>query len=596
VRHASLKTIYLVEIALVLILLFIAIILFATEKLPVDVVTLLLLIVLTLTRILTPAEAFEGFSSDFIIILASIFVISGALHETGMLDRLGSQLTRVANTSPLMLTIYIMVFTSTLSAFMNNTTVTALLVGPIIGMTRKMGVSASKILMPVAFSSILGGTCTLIGTSTNVAVSGYMAKIGMPSLGMFELLPVGIILVVIGLVYMILIGRHLLPGQTTSSLTDNYSIREYLTEVVIIPGSPLVGQKIFQSNLSSLDIRILQVIRSKVSLFPTPAMVFQVGDLLLVESKLEELMKIKETSGIEIRADMLGDNALQQGDIQLAEVLITPDSNLVHRNLKDSNFRQRFGLVILAIYRHGQTLRDKISKIDFRLGDLLLVQGPEEKLNYLRESKDLAILGDFKPTGFRRRRGVATLVLFALAVLTGSLELAPLSICFLTVAVMCVVLKTLTPEKAYQAIEWRLLILIGGMSAFGTAMQKTGTSDFISHYIVMFVSPYGHLAVMAGFILLTVFLTQPMSNAAAALVVLPIAIQTAKELAINPRSFAIAIMLGASVSLITPFEPSCILVYGPGKYKFFDFFKVGSLLTLILVIVLIITIPIFWPL
>ena len=562
-----------------------------------DVVTLLLLIVLTLTQILTPAEAFEGFSSDFIIILASIFVISGALQETGMLDRMGSQLTRLGNnTSPLLLTVYIMIFTSVISAFMNNTTVTALLVGPIVGMTSKMCVSASKFLMPVAFASILGGTCTLIGTSTNVAVSGYMSKIGMTSVGMFEILPIGIILVIIGILYMVLIGRHFLPGQMIASLADNYSIREYLTEVVIVRGSPLIGQKIFQSNLSSLDIRILQVIRNKISLFPTPSMVFQDGDLLLVESKLEELMKIKETSGIEIRADMLGDSALQQGDIQLAEVLITPGSNLVYRNLKDSNFRQRFGLVILAIYRHGQTLRDKISKIDFRLGDLLLVQGPDEKISYLKESKDLAILGDFKPTGFRRRRGLATLVLFALAVVVGSLGWVPLSICFLTVAVMCVVLKTLTPEKAYRAIEWRLLILIGGMSAFGTAMQNTGTSELISHYIVLFISPYGHLAVMTGLIVLTVFLTQPMSNAAAALVVLPIAIQTAQELSVNPRSFAIAIMLSASVSLITPFEPSCILVYGPGKYKFFDFFKVGSLLTLILVIVLIITIPIFWPL
>jgi len=585
-----------VEIALVLGLLIIAITLFATEKLPVDVVTLLLLIVLTLTRILTPAEAFEGFSSDFIIILASIFVISGALQETGMLDRLGSQLTRLGDTSPTRLTIYIMVFTSVISAFMNNTTVTALLVGPLIGMTRKMDLSASKILMPVAFASILGGTCTLIGTSTNVAVSGYMEKIGMPTLGMFELLPVGLILVVVGLVYMMVIGRHMLPEQKAASLADNYSIREYLTEIVVIPGSPLIGQKIFQSNLSSLDIRILQVIRNKVSLFPTPAMVFQSGDLLLVESKLEELLKIKETSGIEIRADMLGDSALQQGDIQLAEVLITPGSNLVYRTLKDSNFRQRFGLVILAVYRHGQTLRDKISKISFRLGDLLLVQGPEDKINYLKESKDLAILGDFKPTGFRQRRGLATLLLFGLAVLVGSLGWAPLSICFLTVAVLCVMLKSMTPEKAYRTIEWRLLILIGGMSAFGTAMEKTGTSVLISQYVVQYVSPFGNLAVMAGFILLTVFLTQPMSNAAAALVVLPVAIQTANDLHVNPRSFAIAIMLSASVSLITPFEPSCILVYGPGKYKFFDFFKVGSLLTLILVVILLFTIPIFWPL
>ena len=176
-------------------------------------------------------------------------------------------------------------------------------------------------------------------------------------------------------------------------------------------------------------------------------MIIQAGDLLLVESKLDTLLKIKQTSGIEIRADMLGDTDLQQGDIQLAEVLITPESNLLYRTLKESNFRQRFGLVILAIYRHGQTLRDKISKIDFRLGDLLLVQGPEEKMSYLRESRDLAILGEFKPIGYKQRRGLATLILFGLAVIIGSAHIAPLSISFLTAAVCCVLLKALSPEK-----------------------------------------------------------------------------------------------------------------------------------------------------
>lgn len=583
-------------IALILGLLVIAIVLFATEKLSVDVVTLLLLIVLTVTRILTPTEAFAGFSNDFIIILASIFVISGALQEAGILDRFGSQLTRLGDTKPSVLTACIMGVTSVISAFMNNTTVTALLIGPIIGLTKKTPITASKVLMPMAFASILGGTCTLIGTSTNVAVSGYMDKIGMPALGMFEILPIGLILVGVGTAYMVLVGIRLLPDHPTVSLADNYSLREYLTEVVIVSGSPLIGQRLFQTTLSSLDICILQVIRKGISLFPDPAMVFEEGDLLLVESKLEELMKIKQTIGMEIKADMLGDSALAQGDIQLAEVLITPGSNLQQRTLKESRFRQRFGLVILAIYRHGQTLRDKISKIDFRLGDLLLVQGPEEKMNYLRASNDLAILGDFKPATFSSKRGWLILALFGGAIVVGSLGWVPLSICFLAVAVACVMTKTITADKAYRAIEWRLLILIGGMSAFGTAMQKTGTSQFLSQYIVEYISPFGTLAVLAGFIVLTVFLTQPMSNAAAALVVLPVAIQTAEQLSVNPRTFAIGVMLSASVSLITPFEPSCILVYGPGKYKFFDFFKVGSVLTFLLVAILIITIPIFWPL
>jgi di/tricarboxylate transporter len=233
------------EIALVLGLLIAAITLFATEKLSVDIVTLILLIILTLTNILTPAEAFAGFSSDFSIILASVFVVSGALRETGVLDRIGAKLVKVSNVKPTILMIYIMGITGTISAFMNNTTVTALFVGPVLGVCRKLNISASKLLMPLAFASILGGTCTLIGTSTNVAVSGYMKQVGIASIGMFEILPIGLILFSAGMVYMVLLGKRFLPDYKDQNLTDDYAIREYLSEVVVIRNSPLIGQKLW---------------------------------------------------------------------------------------------------------------------------------------------------------------------------------------------------------------------------------------------------------------------------------------------------------------------------------------------------------------
>lgn len=584
------------QIALVLGLLLLAIVLFATEKLSVDIVTLLLLIVLTVAGILTPAEAFAGFSSDFIIILASIFVISGALRETGVLDRIGANLARASDIRPTTLMAYIMVITGAISAFMNNTTVTALFVGPVMSVSKRMNVSVSKLLIPLAFASILGGTCTVIGTSTNVAVSGYLKQTGMPAIGFFEILPIGLILFGTGMLYMILVGKRFLPDYHDSELTDDYAIREYLSEVVVVKSSPLIGQKISASNLSQLDIRILQLIRDKQSFFPYPHLTIESGDMLLVEARLNELMKIKETNGIEIKADTLEDADIQTNGIQLAEVLITnTESELVGNTIKNTGFRQRYGLVVLAVYRRGQTLRDKISSIELQLGDLLLVQGTSERIKAIRESRDLAILGEFTPVRYRERRGMFTIAVFLCAVIVGTLELVPLSICFLTAAVLTVISKSLPIEKAYPSIDWRLLILIGGMSAFGRAMEKTGASDFLATHIVQALSPFGVVSILAGFIILTVFLTQPMSNAAAALVVLPIALQTAQELGVSPRTFAIAIMLAASVSLVTPFEPSCILVYGPGKYKFMDFFRTGSLLTLLLVALLVILVPVFWP-
>ncbi len=586
------------QIALVLGLLVVAIALFAWEKISVDIVTLMLLVVLVSSGVLTPAEAFAGFSSDFIIILASIFVVSGAMQETGVLDRLGEILVRLASkTRSKVLMAFVMFIVGVVSAFMNNTTVTALFVGPVIGMAKKLKVSPSQLLMPVAFASILGGTCTLIGTSTNVAVSGYLAKIGMPPLGMFEFTGIGLVLFVVGILYMYFVGGRLLPNHPEASFTAGYAIREYLSEVLVVKNSPLIGKKIFETNLGKMDLRILQLIRDDHPFFPHPYLVIEAGDLLLVEGKIEELLKIREKNGIEIRADSLSEKNLQTANSQLAEVLITnAESDLVGNTIISANFRKRFGLVVLAVYRSGQTLRDKISHIELRIGDLLLVQGTPERLKYIRESHDLAVLGEFNPVRFRHKRGLLTIGLFILAVIVGSLDWLPLSICFLSAAIITVLTKSLSVEKAYTVIDWRLLILIGGMSAFGTAMEKTGAADFLANQIVHLLQPLGIIAILTGFVVLTVFLTQPMSNAAAALVVIPIALKTAEALHTNPRAFAIAVMLSASVSLITPFEPSCILVYGPGKYKFWDFFKTGSILTLILVSIIILMVPVFWPL
>jgi di/tricarboxylate transporter len=586
------------EIVLVLTLLLAAIVLFATEKFTVDVVTIMLLIILVATGILTPNEAFAGFGSDFIIILASIFVISGALRETGVLDRIGSRLVKTNGIGLPTALLYIMGITGTISAFMNNTTVTALLVGPVIGIARKMNVSQSKLLMPMAFSSILGGTCTLIGTSTNVAVSGFMEQVGLQPITMFEILPVGLILFVTGLAYMLLFGARFLPSYEDVSYTEGYALREYLSEVVVVENSPLIGQKILDTNLGKMDLRILKLIRENQPYFPHPFLIIEEGDMLLVEGKVDDLIRIKEIKGIEIKADTLETTPLQtEKAIQLAEVLITnTQSDLVGSTIKKSNFRQRFGLVVLAIYRHGQSLRDKIGNTELHLGDLLLVHGPPERLKVIRENRDLAILGEFTPVMYREKRGLFTVAVFLLAVIAGSMQWIPLSASFLAAALSTVVTKSLSPEKAYSVIDWRLLILIGGMSAFGTAMEKTGASEFLANHIINLLQDYGVVTIMAGFIALTIFLTQPMSNAAAALVILPVALETASRLDVNPRTFAIAIMLAASVSLITPFEPSCILVYGPGKYKFMDFLKNGSILTILLMILLVILVPMWWPL
>ena len=578
-------------------LLVVAIVLFAMEKLSVDIITLLLLLALVLSGILTPAESFAGFSDDIIVILGSIFVISGALQRSGIMDALGAQLQRYAAGSSNRLIFMVMMIVGGISSFMNNTTATAIFVPPVIGMAKQSKISASKLLMPVAFASILGGTCTLIGTSTNVAVSGYIAKSGMQPLGLFEVTPVGIVIALTGIAYMMLIGQRLLPDHREESLTEEYAMREYLSEIVVMPNSHLIGQRIFESDLSKMDFRVLEVLRGPERLLPTSRTRIEAGDVLLVEGQVSDLMRVKETAGIEIKADAkLSD--LESEEIKIVEAMVTPQSDLIDQTLKESNFRARYGMIALAINRHGHPLREKIGHIRLRMGDLLLIQGPADRMDDIRRHPDLWMLDELSPALYKKSKGLYTLAFFLSAIIIGGLGLVPLSIAFLGAAVLTILFRCITAEEAYEFIDWRLIILIGGMTAFGTAMddEHTGAAQFLANVIVSNLQPYGEMVILAGFFFITMVLTQPMSNAAAALVVLPVALETAQGLGASERTFAIAIMLAASVSFVTPFEPSCILVYGPGKYKFLDFVKVGILLTVLLMAIILFMVPMFWPL
>jgi len=621
------------EIGIVLGLLVVAVGLFATRALPVDLVTIFLLLALVLTGILEPTEAFAGFSSQIIIILGSIFVINGALLEGRVLDLVSAWLLRVAGGSVNKLQLTTMSVVGGLSGFMNNTAVTSLFIGPTMSIARKLKTSPSKLLMPVCFASILGGTCTLIGTSTNVAVSGEIAKqyqidldewmanggtdlngdgtkgsadylqyaesnnlkIYKP-LGLFEITPVGLLIMGVGIVYLMLFGRRLLPDYPDESLAEGFNIREYHSEIVVMPGSRLIGQRVFESSLAEMEFRIVKVLRKKRSFVPNTRSVIEEGDVLLVSGSMEDLMAVKDASGIEIHAETkLEDEALQTEEVKIAELLITPKSTLIRRTLKETEFRQRFGLAVLAIYRHGQSLGRKLGVIRLRAGDLLLVQGTEERLQSLQHDTNLVLLDATEvPSTDRRQKGFRALGFFALAVIAGGFGLAPLPICFLSAAALTVATRCITMQKAYEVIDWRVLIVIGGMTAFGAAMRESGTAEWLAGGIQSISE--NPRTVLAGFILLTMLLTQTMSNAAAALVVLPVAMQTAVTLGVSGQTFAIAVMLGASSSFIAPFEPACILVSGPGKYRFTDYLKAGLGLTLIMGFLVWLMVPLVWGL
>lgn len=592
-------------IAITLIMLLVAIILFATEKLPVDVIGILLVMGLVLTRVLTVQDAVAGFGNDVIITIAGLFLLVGGLIKTGMVDMIGRRMHRIAGDSEFILTALIM-FAAALSAcVLKNTTTTAMFLPVVIGLASRAKIPPSKLLMPLAFGAILGGSCTLIGTSTNLAVSGAIQRYGQQPFSMFELAPVGIITFSVGMLYMLFVGRKMLPSRGgEQSLTEQYQIRDYISELLVLPDSELVGKTLDEANLNtSLELNVLGIIRDGKRInAPGPKERIQRRDSLIVEGKISNILRVKEEAGLEIKADfMLNDVVLEGGDIELFELMLMRDARLVGQTLRSLSFRQSFDLTVLAINRHGRTFVEKLSEVPLIFGDVLLVQGRRDRIETLVADRELMLLEDVSASSVRVDKRKWAIVAFLLF-LTLSLSKVvvgydiPLAICVLCGVMVLLATKTVRYAEMYDLIDFRLLVLIACMMSFGVAMENTGADKYLAGLINDYFGQYGGGAVLAGFFVLTVALTQPMSNQAAALVVLPVAVKAAIALGLNPRTFIVAVTYAASFSFITPLEPACVLVYTPGRYRFMDFVKIGTILTVIVFVVSITLVPIFWPL
>lgn len=595
------------EISITLGLLLLALILFGTEKIPVDVVGIILVIGLVMTNVLTVNQGLAGFGDNVIITIGGLFVLTGGLIKTGLVDLIGRRLYKIAGNNEFVLTALIMFVAAASASVLKNTTTTAMFLPVVIGLAERARIPPSKFLMPLAFGAILGGSCTLIGTSTNLAVSGAMTRYGMDPYTMFELTPVGVIIVAVGVIYMLFIGRKMLPSRGgEDSFTEQYSIREYISELLVLPGSQLIGKTLGEANLNlELDLNVLGIIRGKEQkIAPTAHERIELNDLLIVEGKLANILNIKAEAGLEIKADfMLNDEVLEGGSIELFEIMVMRDSRLVGQTLKSIRFRQNYNLTVLAINRHGETIVEKLSEARLQFGDVLLVQGKREEIEPLVVEGEMLLLEDVSKGAMRtekRKWAIAAfglfLVLSLTKVITGGLIDVPLAVAVLLGVLLLLATNTVRYSELYSLIDFRLLVLIACMMSFGVAMETTGTDKYLADLIVRYFEQYGSVAVLAGFFILTVGLTQPMSNQAAALVVLPVAIKTAIALGLNPRTFAVAITYAASFSFITPLEPACVLVYTPGRYKFMDFVKIGTILTIVVFIVAILLVPIFWKL
>lgn len=589
-----------VQIILLLVILSTALVFFMFEWLSVDIVALAVLLALVLFRLIPLDQAFISFGSDTVVLILGLLILTATLTRTGVVEIIGGVLLKRLRGDPNRLLWMVMGSAAGMSAFMSNTAAAAFFVPIVMGLTKRLKINASLLLMPLAFAAILASSVTLVGTSTNIVVSGILTQYGLPPISMFELTPIGLPIVVAGLFYMVTIGVRIIPQRNSQEdLTVEYNLPSYLTEISIMSTSPLVGKTLSESGLGrDLDITVLRIVRDDdILLAPQADERLEAGDVLLVEARRDEIVKVKDAVGIGLADEYsLSEKDLQTEDIQLAEVILLPRSPFIGRRPRVLKLRDRFGLQILAINRHEHTIHRKISQIPLRMGDVLLVQGPHLNISMLERNNTFRVIGtlDTSVPDFSRAR--MSMAIFLGALLLATFNMVSLPVAVLVGVVLVFLTNCITPEEAYREVEWKAIILIGSMLAFGSAMEYTGTAQYLAQKIVQIVGNANPIWLLSAFFGLTVLLTQPMSNQAAAVVVLPVAIQTALQLSLNPRTFAIMIAVAASTSFITPLEPACLIIYGLGHYKFFDFVKVGSLLTIVVFLIAIFLVPIIWPL
>lgn len=583
-----------------IIIIVVAIVLFSLETFFIDAIALAVLLSLILGGVLPLDEAFLGFGSETIIIIVGLLILTASLVRNGVIDLINLRLLAKVRGDSLQLTLILMAIVSSVSSFISNTAATALFIPVASGVARRTNTPLSKILMPIAYAAILASSISLIASSTNVVVSGFLRQYDLPALGIFELSPVGLPIVLIGLLYMGLVGIRLIPQRDVPRrLSEEFSLRSYLTEIIVPPDSPLVGKTFGEANIGAkLDLNVVAILRGDQQITaPDAYQTIHADDILLVEATRDQILTIKDASGLELAPQAAFSNhEFDQLEMGLYEAIILPRSYLIGRTLRGANLRSRFGVNILAIHRQEETLTQKLSQIVLRLGDVLLIQGDAEAIAALENNFFLRILNPVKERQIDTRRTRLTLLIFGGVLLVAALGLAPLAVAILGGTILAFLTRCITPEEAYREVEWKVVILIGSMLALGMAMEKSGTAAFLAQQLVTWVGDANPMWLLSGFFFLAMLLTQPMSNQAAAAVVLPVAIQTALQLGLNPRTFAVMIAVGASTSFITPLEPACLMVYGLGHYRFFDFVKVGFLLTLFIFGIAILLVPMLWPL
>lgn len=585
------------EIVLVLGLLLTAVVLFATEKFPVDFVAVMLLGAMLALGLVTPQEGISGFSNPATITVGAMFVLSAGLRKTGALDVLGRTLMRLGK-RPSTLLLLVMLTVGAVSAFINNTAAVAVFLPLVLTLGRRREISPSRLLIPLSYASQFGGVCTLIGTSTNLLVSSISEERGRGAFSMFEFAPLGLIMLVAGTLYLLFLGRWVLPDRRTAQLTETYHLGDYIIELRVPAQSPLIGQTVATSVLGeSHAATVLEILREKEKLWRPLHEPIRADDVLLVSGKLDELMELRDAAKLVIDPRFkLKDEMLRTDDVTLVEALVAPRSRLIGNTLADLSFSRRYNALALAIQRRGQTLRAKLKDVHLQFGDALLLQAPKAEVERLRMDENFIVLSEVEEPSLRRGKAPVVMAIIGIAVGLAAFAVLPILVTALLGCVALVLTRCISLDEAYAAIDWKVIFLLAGILPLGIAMEKSGAAQLIAGHALGVVGPFGPIAILAVLYLLTAILTETMSNNAAAVLLAPIAFSTATSLGVDPKPFLIAVCFAASTSFATPVGyQTNTMVYNAGGYRFTDFMRAGIPLNLIFWGIAVYFIPKFWP-
>jgi len=592
------------QIALVLILVTITSALLISERLRPDLVALLLLIVLGLSGLVTPLEMFSGFSRPAVITILSIFVITAALEHTGASRALGQQLNRLAGDSEPRAVLVVMIATALLSLVMNNIAAAAVLLPAAIGISKQTAIRPSKLLIPLAFASNLGGMATLYATA-NILVSAVLVDQGLAAYRLLDFLPVGLPMALAGILFVALVGRRWLPSHAvggqpgpnrrTGGLSETYGLTSSVSGVYVKPGSDMAGLSLADGHWSQrFGVNVVAISRgNRLELAPVVEAEVLAGDVVVFTGQADR--DVLSDHGLVPTNDPAWHGQFTSDQVSLVEVTLPPRSGIAGKTLRDINFRSKFNLSVIALWREGNTLQHKLIDMPLRFGDALLVQGQRDRINLLRQEPDFLILDEDVHPVASPRKAILAVALMLLAVGLPVANLLPIAEAAFTVAWLMVLLGCLTMDEAYGSVEWRAIFLIAAMLPLGIALTNSGAAALIGGQLVRTLGTWGPLAVAAGIYLVTMLLTQVMGGPATAVVLTPIAIAAARQVGVDPRGMAMAVAMGCSTVFLTPFaHASNLLVMGPGGYRFKDYARVGLPLSLVLFVVFLITLPWFW--